>query len=180
MPEKIGDGGQQFATDFLVGVSIFTLLLSLTFFAWDKNMQKIKEKEVLDELLIQSNQAADILVKTQGLPENWENAAAMGLTVKSVGLAGDVDRVLSEDKVNAFVAMDYNYSKEIMGLGNYDYYFGLYNLNNNVINETGVSIEGQIRVQVRRVVTYKDAAAVVELSVWGAPWEGGLIPVAPI
>ena len=90
---RVNSRGQQFAMDFLVGVSLFILLISLTFQTWEKNIYRIQEKETLEDLLIVSHQVADMLVKTKGMPSNWEENPD---TSKSIGLVRDAERMIDE------------------------------------------------------------------------------------
>ncbi|MFC2154683.1 hypothetical protein ACFLRC_04310 [Candidatus Altiarchaeota archaeon] len=169
--------GQQFAMDFILGVSLFILILSFTLYIWSKNINRIQEKEILDELFISNQQASDLLVKTRGMPTDWESNPQ---GASSIGLVSDTDRIILESKLDSFISMNYTHSKEIMGIGNYDYHFQLLDPTQKVINESGVPPEGDLQISIRRIVTYKESSAILDLTVWTTAGEGRIRAVPPI
>ncbi|MFH1722551.1 MAG: hypothetical protein ABH950_08120 [Candidatus Altiarchaeota archaeon] len=169
--------GQQFATDFILGVTLFMLLFSLTFYFWDKSIYNIQKKEAIGDLLFRSQQMADILVMTQGTPNEWESDPEAS---ESIGLVRDESRVLDFVKLNTFLGMNYSYSKEVLGIGTYDYQFELIDLKGNILNESGKPPSGDFRVEVHRYIFYEDSPAIIKLNVWGIPMAGTLDPIPPI
>ncbi len=100
---------------------------------------------------------SDLLVKTGGYPDNWENSAGSAITI---GIASS-DRKLDAKKLAAFLDADYGRTKGIMNIRGYDYYFRL--VNNG--STKGMPATGGNAAFIRRVVSFRGADT-LELTVW--------------
>jgi len=105
---------------------------------------------------------SDMLVRSPGTPKTWEqdpaNAEVMGLAT--------FPNVLSESKIKQFALMDYNESREPMGL-DYDYYFYVESLNGNRLYESGNAGLGEQSIAITRFAVLNDEKVRVRLVVHG-------------
>lgn len=72
-------------------------------------------------------EATEALVRTPGFPLDWVPA-----TVRVIGLA-ERENILNLDKVKDFVSLDYNDSKVLLGVGNYEYNFSIQYPNGSIV-----------------------------------------------
>lgn len=159
--------GQINSIDFMFALFLFLFMVAWLLSIWTGNLGVALAEQAFGEMREKSFQIADVLVRTQGTPENWEELGvyetdAIGLAVK--------DRVVDAEKVSAFVeaghsAADYNRTKEIFGIVPFDYYFELHGVEDL---ETGVAArEGETAVSTERTVMYKGGEATVRITIHG-------------
>ena len=119
----------------------------------------IKENKMGAEAIAVS----DMLVKSPGIPPHWEANSSGGL--QAVGLVSSAN-VLSESKLTEFSQMDYEMSKEVLGI-TYEYYFYIENKLGNRLYQTGNStIEGQA-VSVGRFALLNEEKVILRVVVHG-------------
>ena len=149
--------GIVFSSGFFIAFSIFLIVFGFLAIFQNSIIYNNDEEMIRYEMDIKAIMIADLLIKTKGTPENWEldlnNTYILGLM--------DSDRKIDEGKLEAFIEMDYNLSKQILNLRGYDYFFRL--SNNDVTKGTA---GGDIRVVVKRVVIYNNEEDTLELMVW--------------
>ena len=112
--------GQLFSSDMIVAVFLFLAAVSAALFAWNSAIDKSVQTMQRQDMEITGTRILDILVKSPGYPIDWENKNAT-----TIGLAS-YDRTIDANKLNAFLDMDYNRTKNIFGIP-YDYFFRLGN-----------------------------------------------------
>ncbi len=112
-------------TDLFIALFMATITIIIIMFAWNRYTIILNEESDYRELEIIAFQTADLLVKSDGKPQNWENNP---LNVEVIGLATE-DRNLSLEKVYAFVNLSYNFTLRSLGLELYDFYFQLKGFN---------------------------------------------------
>lgn len=148
-------------TDLFIALFIATILIILIIFAWNRYTIILNEDADYKEMQIIAFQTADLLVKSNGEPINWEETPT---SVDVIGLAGS-DRNLSIEKVNAFVNLSYNITSKSLGVEYYDFYFQLKHINGTKLAEHGKT-PSNVVVNVQRLVSYKNEKAIVEFAVW--------------
>lgn len=126
--------GQINSIDFMIAVLIFAVLLIFIIGFWFLNMAEINGMVGRDRLDSAAIAVSDMLVKTPGVPGNWEEDPA---NAWAVGLA-ESQNVISSEKVANFTALDYNVSKELLGLDG-DFYFYVEDLEGNRLYESGIA-----------------------------------------
>jgi hypothetical protein len=129
--------GQVSSADVLVSTVIFAFLLVFLISFWFVNMQQIANAAVKERLETAGISISDLLLKSPGYPEKWEqNPSSLqraGLAVSSAD-----QNVLSKVKVANFTALQYNQSKTLLGLdGNMQYYITIEDLDNNRLYQMG-------------------------------------------
>jgi hypothetical protein len=165
--------GQGIALDFLFAVLVFLLVLNSVMTIIDSGTQSVSEKNLLNNLNAKASQTMDLLVRTDGNPNDWEKLD-LG-DVVAIGLAKR-DRALDEDKVGRFFELagsysssDYNAVKSLLLIG-YDYYFELEDSEGLVLEQTGTPgdfrWEDMMQVTVQRVVNYNGVEVIAELSIY--------------
>ncbi|MBN2122329.1 hypothetical protein JW721_04735 [Candidatus Micrarchaeota archaeon] len=154
--------GQINSIDFMIAVLIFAVILVFLIGFWFLNMAELSEMMGRDRLDSTSIAVSDMLIKTPGVPENWEDGPS---DVWAIGLA-TTQNVLSKEKVANFTALDYNESREIMGLDG-DYYFYIEDLDGNRLHEAGVAELGEGVAPVLRFGILEGEIVKVEVFVHG-------------
>ena len=160
--------GQVWSTDFVISAVIFLLALALVVFAWNYSSLRISQQNELVPAESTLIMVSDALIRTPGIPQDWNITS-----VTSIGLASD-ENVLDTDKLDMFINMSYEYSKSILGLERYHYYFRLLHLNGSVIqNQYGQNLTaGQypngsvLTVPIQRHVLYNSTIAKLDFMLW--------------
>lgn len=118
----------------MFAVLIFILLLSfITLFRFVDilDLNKSIEKTELEASAIS---LSDIILKSQGIPYNWEkNSSAARL----IGLVSSPN-VLSESKLQKFINISYANATQLLGISS-QFYFYVEDLSGNRLYETGNS-----------------------------------------
>ena len=149
-----GCKGQIFSSDLMVAIFIFIIILGEVLATWNILIDTSAKDTELKNMEIAVTTVVDTLVKTRGYPYDWNRTGA-----RVVGLA-DWDRTIDQKKLDEFMAMDYNLSKQAMGIGDFDYQFRL--SKNNIVRG---SVGGDTALIVRRVVFY-NGVDIVEFTLW--------------
>lgn len=150
-------------TDLFIALFIATILIVIIIFAWNRYTVILEDNVGYEEMQIIAFQVSDLLVKSEGEPEDWENDPS---NVDVIGLASS-DRELSPKKVEAFVNLSYNITSKSLGVELYHYYFQLKHINGTKMAEHGVIFpSNRSVVNVPRLVMYENEEAVVEFAVW--------------
>ena len=148
-------------TDLFIALFIATLLVGIIIFALNRYNLILNEESDYNKMQIIAFQTADLLVKSGGRPADWEKSP---FEAEVIGLA-DADRTLSEDKLNAFTNLSYDYASELLGLELYDFHFQLKQINGTKLAEHGKTPANFV-VNVQRIVLYKNEKAIMEFAVW--------------
>ena len=153
---------QAVMSDMFLATLVFVILLTALMFTKSNYEQRLEGNLRQEELMAEAFQAAQILVSTPGIPENWETGQA---NATLLGLA-DRDRVLSDAKVEAFFNIDYPVSKEILRLDNFN--LTLKQLDGTVRKTTAVIETDEVAnaVRVERRVIYNGSITLFVLDVW--------------
>lgn len=138
---------QLFSGDMIAAVFLFLLVSTFILFSWNSSIDVAAENLQRREMELAASRILDIMVKSPGYPANWEAGNA-----SVIGLAG-YDRTIDPAKLNAFINMDYNRTKEIFGIGDYFFRLGNYTKGTNGTNT----------VFVRRMVIF-NGSQLMELS----------------
>jgi hypothetical protein len=131
--------GQLSSADALIANVIFALILVFLVVFWYVAMGNIGNVTAKNSFEKSAVTITDIMLKSPGTPQDWENDPS---SVETIGLAADAGdhNVLSRKKIENFTTMDYNATKEVFGLDEMtEYYFLVEDLGGNVIYEGGNS-----------------------------------------
>lgn len=150
--------GVAFSTDMAVAIFIFLALFISIITAWnsvlDTSNQNIQRKHAEMTVL----RIADEFVRSGGYPPHWEGNPLSALTI---GLAGS-DRILDGSKVQAFLDMDYETSKDVLKTEGYDFRFIL--VNNGSVK--GPVPDSDNIFFTRRIVVLNGTNETLELYLW--------------
>lgn len=156
---------QVVVTDLFIALFIATILIVVIVFAWNRYTRILEEDTGYKEMQIIAFQTADLLVKSKGEPEDWEEDPD---NVGVIGLASS-DRYLSTEKVDAFINnISYRNSSKSLGISYYDFYFQINHINGTGLVQHGINYStiNKSIVNVQRLVNYKNEKAVMELALW--------------
>ncbi len=148
--------------DAIMAISVFVLLIMSVVFIWNDYSVRLGEKININRMQIKAFQITNSLIKTAGVPTAWE---VNSTNVEHIGLATK-DRSLSKEKVNAFINLSYNKTREVFNINmEYDFYFRLKDLKNNTINITGLSPRNTI-INLQKPVLYENKESIMEFALW--------------
>lgn len=175
--------GQVFSSEFLLAYFIFMTVLVLSVLLWYNTTRDITEVEAYKVMDSDSSDAAEQLVKTQGIPSAWTKN-----NVASVGLANE-SRILDGEKISNFIELmnttrheslcgagnhsNYDCSRHLLGLAAYDFHFNLSYLNGSVVVVDGMdAVTGRLPQNQSRLITvirnalYDGEMVKLTLTVW--------------
>jgi hypothetical protein len=128
--------GQLFSGDIAIATMVFLSALSLAFFLWNSITEDINRAENLRELEKLASETVEQLIRTPGIPRDWNY-----YTVEVPGLASS-DRIINRTKALIFIELmnSTHYSSNVhkMGLGRYDFYLNVTDLQDDVIQIGGM------------------------------------------
>lgn len=150
------------SVDLFIAITVFLFLLAATIYTWNLYTTRLNESLEYEKMQLITFQITDLLVKSPGHPTGWEEAPN---NAGVIGLAQD-DRVLSQDKITAFVNLDYDFSKEKFNIELYDYKFKIKDLSNNVLQESGQDFDGDTAIVIERYVLLNDEKTIMEFTLW--------------
>lgn len=163
--------GQIQSLDLFVSASVFIILIITLVLVWDNFSKKLDSKVNYEDLSEKAIKVTDILVETRGVPDKWENNSN---NANVTGLVSN-DRVLSNNKVSAFIDMDYNNTKKIFNIEAYDFYFRVIDSKGSIINITGgeavevgrkPSLTSKKAITIQRIVLNGGNEVVLEFMLW--------------
>jgi len=148
--------------DLFIAITAFIFLIAATAYTWNIYNTRLAENIEYEKMELAAFQITDLMVKSQGYPSAWEEIPA---EVQVIGLAQD-DRLLSQDKVDAFMNLDYGLAKERFNIELYDYKFRLKDLANNMLQESGLDFTGDTSIVIERYIIFGDEKAILEFTLW--------------
>lgn len=137
--------GQLNSIDLFLALFIFVLILVFItgfFNVAVRDADRNVKKTILES---SATSISELLVKTPGVPENWERDS---LFVSTIGLASS-QNVLSKNKLSNFTEMNYASAKSTLGLA-YEFFFLVQDLANNTLYSSGNSSYGRQSASVTR------------------------------
>lgn len=125
---------QVWSLDLIMSILIFIVSVELIFFAFNQSSSQLLEQTELVSLEDVGLEVTDTLIRTEGFPHGWDVN-----TVQVIGLA-EKENVLNTSKVQFFLALNYNTTKKLLGIANYDFLLTINHLNNSIIRIGGSGI----------------------------------------
>lgn len=126
--------GQTTSLEFFVVGGVVSMIVIFSFITFDLSSSRTNEARQKTEMELIAVDIVDGLVKTSGAPGDWEYSPS---TATSFGLAKS-PLSLDAVKIHQFSLLDYNGSKSVLGIQNYQYFFRVKFLNDTVIKQSGV------------------------------------------
>jgi hypothetical protein len=142
--------GQVSSGEIVLAYFIFFIALTVAVTMWMDEINHVQVSSRFSDFEDSASDIAEKLVRTQGIPNNWDESS-----VATIGLA-DEPRVLSQSKILMFVDLmneskasmnpnctgdsNYNCSKSLLGVGKYDFYLTIEDLNGTVISVNNTKV----------------------------------------
>ncbi|MCX6768721.1 MAG: hypothetical protein NTY83_02680 [Candidatus Micrarchaeota archaeon] len=152
--------GFAIATDFFIATTVFMMVLAYSTYTYFYYVGQFGDAEARKEAEMSAMAITDLMLKGPGNPVEWQYAPN-GTT--SLGLAYEPN-VIDPEKLSALEAMEYNRSRELMGLGT-DYHMRVRRVDGTVLMEKGTR-QNESAISVKRVAVYNGSYSWVELDVY--------------
>lgn len=155
--------GQIFSLDAIFSIVLFFIILIFVFVTWNIYSLRINEQDAHIELQLLTFQITDILVESSGVPSNWEVSSA---NVSVIGLQKKPG-ILTQEKINALLLMDYENVKDSFNIERFDFEFQIVD-GNGTIRKIGVHPENRTQevITVRRIVYVENETKEIFLTLW--------------
>ncbi len=125
--------GQMLSPDFVLGFVIFSMVLIIGFTLWDVSYRRSVWFYDIELMQDKALYASSKLINTPGVPQDWDTS-----NVVMVGLKDNESLALSTDKILGFRRIEYNRSKELLGIGSFDYYINVTDSSDKQLKIDGV------------------------------------------
>ena len=149
-------------TDLFIAVFIFMILIIFIVIYLDTYDKRLDESIKYQELETIGFQITDMLVKSRGIPPDWESNIS---NADAIGLAG-YDRILSYNRVNAFFDSNYTELKEKFNIERCNFYIVLTAINGTAIKDIGEPSDGDYSVDINRYVLYQNETTILKFTIW--------------
>ncbi len=147
--------------DLLVGAIIFLLvLLSINTF-WVGELNSLDDNIETNEMKLIAFNAIEILLTTQGNPDNWIYLPEA--MVNEIGLV-KMSRVVEEDNLVAFQNMSYDGAREKLKIRHYDFFFEFDGVDD--VNAGLPPVGDADKVVIYRKASYKGVSADVKFTLY--------------
>lgn len=114
---KLNKRGQVTSLDLVISMFVFLVILIFVISLWSLFSSRLSENVANEELQLVAFQVSDILMKSRGIPDNWEDDPNSTIIF---GLR-DNYRYLDENKITAFTSLDYNLIKQRFNIERFDF-----------------------------------------------------------
>jgi hypothetical protein len=152
---------QLFMSDFIMASVIVIFIIILSVSIWNRNVNSLKSKEERSGMESLVLSISDQLIRSPGIPSDWNKN-----NVLAIGLAAE-DNTLDAAKVYNFTSLDIDKTKNLLGIGNYNFIFRLRNTSETVLVEYGdLPIDGKEVVILRRIVLFEGLPTIMDLGLW--------------
>ena len=146
--------------DLFIAAVIFGILVTMIMATWNNYNIKIDRQIEYSEMVIKAYHVSDLLSQYPGKLSAWEDYSL--IQPLTLGLASE-QGIIDQGKLDAFLDMDYDLTRDILNIKVYDYYFKLIHVNGsdfnpaiNKGNETGDRV-----VSITRLVLYNGEEALL-------------------
>ena len=161
----MGRKAQVWSMDFALSLTIFMSALLTVAFAWNYISANSIGTQQMQELQLKALTLSDSLIRTPGIPVDWNET-----NVQVLGLASE-ENVLNVTKVRFLVNMsknDYNRMLGLMDIGFYDFYFEVEDLNGSMFENTTTPVDqnSPIIVPIERYTIYNGRIAKARFVIW--------------
>ncbi len=155
---------QMAITDLFIALFAFTILIVIVVFVWNRYVLILGENSDYEEMKIVAFQTADLLVKSKGWPDNWEENPD---GVEVIGLAGS-DRNISAAKVSALINnVSYSNASRSLGVAYYNFSLQINHINGTKLEGYGPSsFPNRSVINIQRLVHYENEKAVLQFALW--------------
>lgn len=114
--------GQIISVDLIVSVVIFISVFAVCLLVSVRSLEELRDSYESSILNKKVQRISEILVRTQGLPQDWNETSAT-----SIGLA-ESEFILNYTKILRLKNMQASRVRSLLGLGEYDFFVNITNL----------------------------------------------------
>nr|MBA4405477.1 hypothetical protein [Nanoarchaeum sp.] len=173
MSTKHNKKAQIAVLDLFIAAMIFGVLVTGIMITLNNYNEKIEKRIDTNTNMIRAYHISDLLTRYAGKPSAWEkfDEGTSLNPVTIIGLAKQ-DHVIDNDKLNAFLNLEYDYIKSKLSINNYEYYFRLSNIDGSDFDpkiEKGEKLNDTTYVTLKRYVIYNESEAILEFWLSGGP-----------
>ncbi len=154
--------GQLWSLDMALSLMIFFSAMISLLAAWNYISLDTVGTQELKELQLKSMTLSDSLIRTPGIPADWNES-----TVQVIGLAYD-DNMLDAGKVDEFVNMSYSKAKSLLSTHPYEFYFEVKDINGTLYRNSSLAIDSfsTMIVPAERYAVYNGRIVKVLFALW--------------
>ena len=156
--------GQFFSIDLVLSLVVFVIIFVFVLSLWNIYSLRLSEKVNAEEMQLLAFQISDILIDTKGIPGNWQQDISQ---LQVLGLQ-NYPGSLADDKITAFLALDYDQSKQLFNIERFEYQFRVLDRNGNVLNQKGMAYNTSTKeiASVKRLVLLDNQTKQVIFTMW--------------
>lgn len=162
---------QIFSLDLMIAVLIVLVITgSLSVLLYQYQIYDEQQTQ-LSELEMRSEPALNVLMLTQGNPEDWSTSSCSD--IKTLGLMSEPG-IISDQKLKNMTTLDYDCTRNRLGIPGYNFYFEARTSSGSIYTVGGTQIttgiepaEGSEAIfSNRKALTDSDNDIVISLGVW--------------
>jgi hypothetical protein len=149
----------QLSYDFIVASFIFLLVVSVLLIQWTRVTIQIDETRYVDNLAEKAYSTSDAWFR-EGVPRDWDET-----NVISLGLQDKYE--FNQTKMDRLTDIGYENIKALIGIVGLDYFFEVYDENNNTCFSFGLPPTNSMDVvKVKRIGILNDTFVFLDTVVW--------------
>ena len=148
--------GQLLSMDFVFSLSIFLAILLISIVIWRNLNIQITQYEMHTDLENRILITSNLLIKTAGTPNDWENfdLATEQDKIISLGLAKR-ENVLNKTKILKFLDIDYDDTKTLLGIPRYEFCIEIADMTDTPIILDGEEIKCDLSADIANLYSIK-------------------------
>src|SRR3989344_5506685 len=154
---------QLFSLESILSIVLFIIVILFLLSFWNLYSSRLSSQIHSEELQLQAAQVTDILVSSRGYPDEWEADPASVVIPGLMLNPGSLD----EQKLNQFLALDYETLKQLLNIERFDIAFELRDVSGNVLENRGnISSTADEAVVFQRLMLLKNQTRQVYVALW--------------
>ncbi|HLC74359.1 MAG TPA: hypothetical protein VJH88_00715 [Candidatus Nanoarchaeia archaeon] len=154
---------QLFSLESILSIVLFIIVILFLLSFWNLYSSRLSSQIHSEELQLQAAQVTDILVSSRGYPDAWEADPASVVIPGLMLNPGSLD----EQKLNQFLALDYETLKQLLNIERFDIAFELRDVSGNVLENRGnISSTADEAVVFQRLMLLKNQTRQVYVALW--------------
>ena len=156
--------GQALMYDLMFAVMVFLLIFAFATSKYTENIKEAINSDIRKDMRMNAENRINAMAESSGVPNNWyvlapEETEIVGLARKPL--------VISEERLNYFVGLDYNTAKEIMNVEGYEFWFEMPDANAGMdINAGFYPLNAGESIVLSRNVDYNSSITEMKFCLW--------------
>jgi len=150
---------QVFSFDFLIASSIFLLAIGVIYIYWIYSNIQIEETKRINDIIDKTYFASQVWFR-EGTPPGWNSTNIIDLGLEN-------NHRFNQTKMDIMkTSLGYEKTKNLVGLGGYQYNFTVYDTTNAVFSFGQNPSNPKNLVKVKRIGVLNGSLVTVEIMVW--------------